>query len=368
MAHEIVHRREAEAAPGRDPLRPVLAKAVDLAEAEPERQPLLRRLQNVVPLARIDVDGADRHAVIGGVTHDLRRRVKTHRLRVQKRGGEGGRVVALDPGRDIDEAGEARGMALGKTVFAEPLDLVEAALGEIALIAAPDHALDHHALIFVHGAEMAERRHGAAQPVGVGGRKARRHHGEAHRLLLEQRHAERPPQHLLQFVGRAVLRRGRGKGDVFDPLPAAQIGMHHVALDRPGPDDRHLDDEVIELARPQTRQHVHLRPALDLEHADRVARAEHVVDGRILPGDRVQRVALAARRRDQVERLADAGQHAERQDIDLHHPDRVDVVLVPFDEAPVLHHRRAARHQVVQELFRQHEAADMLREMARETA
>ena len=61
--------------------------------------------------------------------------------------------------------------------------------------------------------------------------------------------------------------------------------MDHVALDRPGPDDRHLDHQVVELARPQARQHVHLRPALDLEHARLIALAQHVVDRRILLRD-----------------------------------------------------------------------------------
>ncbi|MGA7329209.1 MAG: hypothetical protein WBX25_33165 [Rhodomicrobium sp.] len=36
---------------------------------------------------------------------------------------------------------------------------------------------------------------------------------------------------------------------------AVQIGMHHIALDRAGPDDRHLDDEIVDIPRPQPRQH-----------------------------------------------------------------------------------------------------------------
>ncbi len=43
--------------------------------------------------------------------------------------------------------------------------------------------------------------------------------------------------------------------------------MHHVALDRAGPHDRDFDDEIIKGPRLQARQHVHLRPALDLEYA-----------------------------------------------------------------------------------------------------
>jgi hypothetical protein len=40
--------------------------------------------------------------------------------------------------------------------------------------------------------------------------------------------------------------------------------MHHVALDRSGPDDRHLDDQVVEGARLDARQHRHLRAGLSI--------------------------------------------------------------------------------------------------------
>ena len=60
--------------------------------------------------------------------------------------------------------------------------------------------------------------------------------------------------------------------------------MHHAALDRPRPHDRDLDHQVVEAARLQARQHAHLRAALDLEHADRVGLADHVVGGRSSAG------------------------------------------------------------------------------------
>jgi hypothetical protein len=65
---------------------------------------------------------------------------------------------------------------------------------------------------------------------------------------------------------------GEGKIDRLLALAAAQIGVDHVALDRAGAHDRHLDDEIVEAGGFQPRQHVHLRPALDLEDAERVAR------------------------------------------------------------------------------------------------
>ena len=147
----------------------------------------------------------------------------------------------------------------------------------------------------------------------------------------------------------------------------AQVGVHHVALDGSRAHDRHLDDEVVEAARLQARQHVHLRTALDLEHADRIGagtacrrrprpRAAAMASVRLVP------LVLL----DEIEGLADAGEHAERQHVDLQEPERVDVVLVPLDEGAVLHGRVADGHDLDQRPARQHEAADVLGEVARE--
>ena len=43
-------------------------------------------------------------------------------------------------------------------------------------------------------------------------------------------------------------------------------------LIRAGAHDRHFDDEIVVIFRPQARQHGHLRTAFDLEHAQRMAR------------------------------------------------------------------------------------------------
>ena len=78
---------------------------------------------------------------------------------------------------------------------------------------------------------------------------------------------------------------GFGYYDRLLAFAAAQIGMHHVALDRAGPDDRDLDDEVVEGPRLHPRQHRHLRAALDLEGAERVGLADHRVGARVLGRD-----------------------------------------------------------------------------------
>ena len=68
-----------------------------------------------------------------------------------------------------------------------------------------------------------------------------------------------------------------------------------------------------------------------------------------------------------IEPAAQAAQHAEREHVDLHQAERVDVVLVPFDEGALVHGGIADRHRLVERRAGEHEAADMLREMARET-
>ena len=150
-------------------------------------------------------------------------------------------------------------MALRKTIAAEPFELAEGPLGEFLVVAACDHAGDELFLERRHTTGELERRHGAAKLIGLSRREARAFDGNPHRLLLEERHSQGLTQHLFKF--------GLRINDGFLTLAAPEIGMNHVALDRSGTHDRHLHHKVVELTRPQARQHRHLRAALDLEYA-----------------------------------------------------------------------------------------------------
>src|SRR5690606_34259477 len=108
----------------------------------PRRHAVARFLQRAAGLARQHADAADPDAVLARIAHQLRRRIEAHRLAVEHRGEEGGRLVPLDPAADVGELGEARRMALGKAVLAEALDLPEDAVGEIGRIAFVEHAVD----------------------------------------------------------------------------------------------------------------------------------------------------------------------------------------------------------------------------------
>ena len=127
-----------------------------------------------------------------------------------------------------------------------------------------------------------------------------------------------------------------------------------------------LDHQVVEIPRLQARQHGHLGPAFDLEHAQRVGLADHVVDSGIVGRHGGEVVAPAVMLRQQVEALADAGEHAERQHVDLEDAQRIEIVLVPFDDRAVFHGRILDRRQFVQWPVGDDEAAGMLGQVARE--
>ena len=77
-------------------------------------------------------------------------------------------MIVLYPGRDIDEKREARGVALGKTVLAKALDLVEAALRKVARVTALDHLGDHLLLELADRAWATEGRHGLSELIDLG--------------------------------------------------------------------------------------------------------------------------------------------------------------------------------------------------------
>ena len=66
-----------------------------------------------------------------------------------------------------------------------------------------------------------------------------------------------------------------------------------------------------------------------------------------------------------LEAFGEAGEHAERQHIDLEHAERFDVVLVPGDDGAVLHRGVLDGHKFVEPAARNEKATRMLRKMAR---
>ncbi len=146
-------------------------------------------------------------------------------------------------------------------------------------------------------------------------------------------------------------------------FPTTEIGVDHIPLNRAGADDGDLDDQIVEGARLDAGQHRHLGAALDLEDPDRVRLADHGVGRRILGRDRGQVEGHSLVLGQQIEAALHAGEHPERQHIHLHELEDVDVVLVPLDDLAVDHAGGLDRHEVVEPVIGENEAAWMLRQV-----
>ena len=258
--------------------------------------------------------------------------------------------------------------------------------------------------------------HVAAQPVGILGAVVGGDHGDFHDLLLKNRNAQRAPERLGQAglafrvvrigrVGRGVVGRTIvGDGQTAPPtLARLQVRVHHAAADRPRPHDGDLHHQVVEGGGLQARQHAHLRAAFDLEGAHGVGAADHAVGFRTFALDIGARERPATPTRDHFKAAPHGREHAQCQHVDLHQAQRVEVVLVPLDDLPqrgarrqpafqfradrvgaggcftfcvgvgplhgiAFHGRVFQRHQAVQGRFGQHEAADVLAQVARRAA
>src|SRR5207245_4748368 len=77
-------------------------------------------------------------------------------------------------------------------------------------------------------------------------------------------------------------------GDRFPALFATKVGVHGIALDRPGPDDGNLHHQVVEGLRSRAGQGLHLGAALDLKDADGVRFTAERVYLWVLEVERVQ--------------------------------------------------------------------------------
>ena len=156
----------------------------------------LTLLQPAIPLADEYIHRPDFHPMPLRILYQLRWRVKTHRLAVEQCTGECGRLVAFEPGRDINQQCETGGMRFGKSVFAEALDLLEDLQREFFFIAIFEHAIYQAIPEWPKSAFAFPSSHGPAQLVRFANRKIGGHHGNLHDLFLENRNAQRASQYL----------------------------------------------------------------------------------------------------------------------------------------------------------------------------
>ena len=288
----------------------------------------LERLERGAGEGGVEVGGVHDHTVAAGVAHERVRRPEPHRLGVEQRRTERRRFVVLDPRGRVDEVGEAHRVRLGEAVVGERLHLHEQLVGDVAGDPPLGHAGEQAALQLLHARRRTLRAHRLAQLVGLGGREPGDVDRHLHQLLLEQRHPER--------LAERVLQQRMEVGDRFEAVAAPDVRVHRPALDRAGADQRHLDHEVVELARLEPRQRGHLGPRLDLEHADGVGPTEHGVDVVVL-GDGGQIDLVATVFTDEVDGVVQRRQHPETEQVELHEAGAGTVVLVPLQHRPLVH-------------------------------
>ena len=250
-------------------------------------------------------------------------------------------------------------MGFRKTVIAETENLAEQPLGEFPLVTALEHAPDEFLAIRLESALALPGGHVAAQLVGLATTEAGRHHGQFHDLFLEDRHAQRAFEHLLRFLA--------GIDDFLLAVAPVEIGMDHVSLDGSGAHDGDLDHQVVVIARTQPRQHAHLGAGFDLEHADGVGPAHHVVDPRVFRGNAVHAQRPTAVGADQFQALANRGEHAQGQHIDLQQAEGFEIVLFPLDHRAVRHRGVLDRHEPGERTPADDETAHVLRQVSGKT-
>ena len=337
----------------------LLGQALHHPESEPQhRCTVVVRLERTIPVALVDVDAPNLDAMTTQVLNELRGRIESHGLAVQQRTGKGGRRMAFEPAGNVDEQRETGRMRFREAVLAEAFDLAKDLPCKLLAVAAPAHAVDQLVLEGPETAAPLPRRHRAPQAVGFARREARGRDRERHHLLLENRYAQGTLQDALDLLAGVI--------DGFLAIPPPQVGMHHVALDRAGTDDRDLDDEVVIASRLQPRQHRHLGARLDLEHTHRVALADHVVDDGVLRRHARERVLPAVEITYQLETASDRGQHPQAEHVDLQQTQVCEVVFLPLDHRAVFHRRILDRHEFRHRAVRDDETADVLRQVPRE--
>ena len=294
-----------------------------------------------------------------GVVDQHLDRVEAHRLGVDQPDQELGRVEQLEERRLVGRPGERRRVRLGEPEAGERRDLAEQLLGHLLGHPRLAHAAVDELLVeLLHLAARAPRPHRPPEPVRFGRREAGDLDGDAHDLLLVEDHAHRILEHGLE--ARVEV------GHRLQALLAAQERVDGVALDRARPDDRHLDDEVVEALWPRLGERLHLGPALDLEDPDRVGRLEHLEDLRDVLGQPVEVEADRAVVLDQLERLVHRGEHPEPEQVELDELERLDVALVELDDDPVDHRGPLERGDVDERRGGHQHPARMDRQVARE--
>ena len=182
---------------GRHRLGLLLADRPDVAEPDPHGAVLDQALRP----AQVDVGRPHLHPAPLAVSDEAGRRVEAHRLRVQERAQELGRIVVAEPGRLVGKQRERGRVRLREPEAGEADELVVDAVGELLVDALAERALDEPRPERLDrlGAPLAAHR--APQPLRLADGEPGQRHRHLEHLVLEDDDAERLAQRLGEATG-----------------------------------------------------------------------------------------------------------------------------------------------------------------------
>ena len=181
--------------------------------------------------------------------------------------------MRLQPRGLIGDQGVRRRVALVEAVPGEVLDEAEQVDTELLGVAVRHTAGTELLLLFAHhGGDLLPHR--LAKAVGIGHRESGDLLRGLHHLFLEHH----DPVGVLEDLCEVIV----GIRDGRLAILAVGILEMHTRAERTGPVERVEGDEVFESIGTEVSHEGTHRPSLELEHPDRVAATQHLVDGGVV--------------------------------------------------------------------------------------
>src|SRR5690606_1813790 len=118
--------------------------------------------------------------------------------------------------------------------------------------------------------------HRSAAVLCLGPREIGDAHCHTQQLLLNERHATSARED--------GLKQRMERNDRFFSGARCDAGMHHLAHDGTGPDKSHFDYEIVEILGLKPWERRHLSAAFHLEHSNRVALLQGLIDDFVILG------------------------------------------------------------------------------------
>ena len=332
------------------------ADALELGERQPDAvaQWGVDPLHDVVAVAGVDVEAEHGDPALAGFVEDQTFGVHAG-IVGEDAGQEVGRPVRLEPGGLVGRQRERGGVGLAEAEAGERGQHRPDPLHHRQRVAAAERPREEPQLRLGHPLDVAER---PALLVGLGVRDAGEQRDHLDHLLVEDDHAVGGPQDRPQVVVEVAR--------LLPPLLDLEVRGDHVALDRTGPEQRDVGDDVGEGIDAGLADQLALARRLDLEDAERLRGADHGVGVGVVEGHLHLVVEVDLDLVDPLDlrhRVCHRGLHPDAEHVELEQPEVLHVVLVELThrEAGV---RRLDRGAVEQGRVGEQHAAGVHRDVA----